>query len=881
MALLPKFADRVKETTTTTGTGTLTLGGAVSGNQTFDVAFDNGDRTYYCIESGADFETGIGTYSSGTLSRDRVLTSTGSFTAGSAGNDWTYDVLAMHMNGADNGTTFTDEKGKVITRIGTPVTKTGVFKYGTASAYFNGTTDCLSVPNSTAFDFGALDFTIEMFVYVTSLAANGALVAKRWSADTYTPFIVYVSTSGYLNTYTSTTGTSWLTGVGTTAIPTSAWRHVAIVRSGTTIKTYLEGALESTIDVGTAPLMVNTRPVYIGGETSNGSTVVTPFAGYIDDLRIARGYARYTAAFTPPTAEFSYSAGAPSYSDVVFHASFNGTNGATTFTDHSKFNHQIVNYYASLDTAVTPIAGGSSCAFDGVKTQVCAHSNEFAFGTGDFTIELWVRLNALGADKGFIDMRQLSRADGAYPYIGLHTDTTSLAYYANSAYKIIGGTLTTGTWYHVAYCRAGSIGILYLDGTSVGSWTDTTDYSEVNTVSIGANCFGGYQYLFNGNIADVRITKYARYSGNFTRPAAFYSTDTNKLNLAAGTKNVFCTFPAREAGATQPDIVTMTVGASGYDFTSLNQLATYHKCNNFPDQSTVVIEMQDGDYVTTGITFAYKPGVTLWVRGAPKRSLAITSVVSISGSTAAWSIVLGVSSTTQVAVGDYIVVKSATGGVSPLRLTGAHKVTNIGSGQITIMCRHRWTVNTFMSGAVTATASIHKTIINASTAATATTTLYLSGVFSLDRVCVVSSDTGGVGILQTTQWCVASLFGDLAVVAQQGVYASQRGQIFVIGSVASACAIGGNGFLGYQGGQITFNGVAYATGGSTAGYHSGYGANLLNQSQAIVSVGNTYGFYSTNGSYIQAQSYGTTDNVTAVSSPTANTVGNEDSYVDT
>jgi hypothetical protein len=74
MALVIK--DRVKETSTTTGTGTLTLAGAATGYQSF-AAIGNGNTTYYTIVGGTQWEVGIGTYTSSgtTLSRDTVLSS--------------------------------------------------------------------------------------------------------------------------------------------------------------------------------------------------------------------------------------------------------------------------------------------------------------------------------------------------------------------------------------------------------------------------------------------------------------------------------------------------------------------------------------------------------------------------------------------------------------------------------------------------------------------------------------------------------------------------------------------------------------------------------------------------------------------------------------
>ena len=118
MALVVK--DRVQETSTTTGTGTLTLAGAVSGFQSFSV-IGNANTTYYAIVGGAEFEVGLGTYTSSgtTLSRDTVLASSngGSAVNFSAG---TKNVFVTYP--ADKSI-YDDAAGNVIA-LGTPASVT-------------------------------------------------------------------------------------------------------------------------------------------------------------------------------------------------------------------------------------------------------------------------------------------------------------------------------------------------------------------------------------------------------------------------------------------------------------------------------------------------------------------------------------------------------------------------------------------------------------------------------------------------------------------------------------------------------------------------------------------------------------------------------------
>lgn len=132
MALV--LADRVKETTTTTGTGTVTLLGASTGFQSF-AAVGNGNTTYYTIagQTGSEWEVGIGTYTSAgtTLSRTTVLASSnsGSLVTFSAG---TKDVFVTYPAGYAVAATNVGTSGQVLTSNGTGVAPT--YQTSTAAA---------------------------------------------------------------------------------------------------------------------------------------------------------------------------------------------------------------------------------------------------------------------------------------------------------------------------------------------------------------------------------------------------------------------------------------------------------------------------------------------------------------------------------------------------------------------------------------------------------------------------------------------------------------------------------------------------------------------------------------------------------------------------
>ena len=170
---------------------------------------------------------------------------------------------------------------------------TSVFKYGTGSMKFDGTGDYLTVPANTANVTGTGAFTIEFWVYFNNFTNAPGIVDYRPSTTNGLYPLIYVSAAGVLTYYISTTDV--ITGSTLTA---AAWYHVALSRSGSSTKMFINGSQTGSTYTDTNNYVTTGRFIIGGSGYSLGGGILN---GYMTDLRITRGYARYTTTFTPPT----------------------------------------------------------------------------------------------------------------------------------------------------------------------------------------------------------------------------------------------------------------------------------------------------------------------------------------------------------------------------------------------------------------------------------------------------------------------------------------------------------------------------------------------------------------------------------------------------
>lgn len=231
------------------------------------------------------------------------------------GGDPTFSKVALqlHLNGANGSTTFTDSgpNGNAVTSSGNAQISTAQSKFGEASGLFDGTGDFLTTASNSGVAFGTADFTIELWVRLNTLTGFTALAATRPDAGGYTDgFGFGIAGGGELYLYDNGFRVTSPPG----SIVTNTWYHVAIVRESSALRIYKNG-----ISVATGSSGNNyTRTTMTIGANSNSSE---PLNGYIDELRVTKGLARYTTTFTPQAEPFG---------DIGYAISFPASQGAGT-----------------------------------------------------------------------------------------------------------------------------------------------------------------------------------------------------------------------------------------------------------------------------------------------------------------------------------------------------------------------------------------------------------------------------------------------------------------------------------------------------------------------------------------------------------------------
>lgn len=222
------------------------------------------------------------------------------------GDPYFQDVeLLLHLDG-----NYNDVKGHTLTPVGYPAFGTG--KFGQAVNFATQMT-YLSMPSSSDFNFGTGDFTVEAWVYPNSGTSNGfdySIYYQGEVAASNTQLFSFevvgnASGTGTLR-FVARDASSTVADVSGGTVPYNTWSHVALVRSGSNLNLYLNGALTATGNIGAVAIpFPSAYSISIGARSNSGSVTAGSFPGWMDEIRVTKGYARYTgSSYIVPSAAF-------------------------------------------------------------------------------------------------------------------------------------------------------------------------------------------------------------------------------------------------------------------------------------------------------------------------------------------------------------------------------------------------------------------------------------------------------------------------------------------------------------------------------------------------------------------------------------------------
>ena len=429
-----------------------------------------------------------------------------------------------------------------------------VWKYGSHSATFNGTNAILTVPYSTNWDIGAAsgNATIDFWVRWGTIPVTGRAegIVGQWNAGLDSAWLIYVYSIDGTNIqynwcYTTDGDSTHLKYKAWTVSSTAnTWYHLAFVRSAGVLDLYVDGVKHTT---PAADTVVPSDTWWPGGQVLRfGYWGAQYLSGNMDEFRLVKGTAKWTANFTPPTTPYlGRTTTYPITKDRnnVLMISGEGADASTTVIDECG-KTVTCNGGAQIDTAQFKF-GQSSILFDGNGDYLSlADSADWYFGTQDFTIDCWVRFNTLPAAANYRMFATQFTDGNNFQWFYLSSDGVNYALqynvYSAASYIVTSyglypvASISINTWYHVAVVRSGNTFTVYLNGVAGGN-PHTTSVSvpdSTGTLLIGAFNSVSPTYFMDGWMDDIRISKgIARWTANFTPPlktTALINGDTDE-----------------------------------------------------------------------------------------------------------------------------------------------------------------------------------------------------------------------------------------------------------------------------------------------------------------------------------------------------------------
>jgi hypothetical protein len=456
------------------------------------------------------------------------------------GGDVNYPNTVLHVVGAERPNFSNDFSANNHTfRPVGDVRPTSFHPFGNNwSYYFDGAGDYFTIADSDYLNFLNLDFSVECWFLTAVTPGTVDLITKRATNSGFAGIRLGFTATLFPQFNATTSGAGWeIALVSSIAIQLGKWNHLACTRVGNVWTIYVNGAVGATTTLaGTIP---RNPTVFSIGATAAGTNVVG--SSFVSDVRVQFRNSAYGAAFTPPTSKLQKTTDTAL---LTLQDPYVIDRSDRDFTI-TKFNDVASRPYGPYgdNTSYLETTRLGSTFFDGTGDYMLAdpgNNPDFEFGTGDFTIEVWVYYtSAYAAASQIFDTNASGDATGTGRIALYMTATNGFLYVltGSATNLIIGNQIPRNVWTHILVARSGTSLKAFINGrqTAATATTSVNFLTKANRPVIGANGFN-LSAPFFGYMHGLRVLKgRALWTANTPPPTAPRDVEPNTSLLMMNT----------------------------------------------------------------------------------------------------------------------------------------------------------------------------------------------------------------------------------------------------------------------------------------------------------------------------------------------------------
>lgn len=355
-----------------------------------------------------------------------------------------YRKLALHCDGTNGSTTFTDVHGKTVTANGNAQISTAQYPSlpgKTSSCYLDGSGDYLSLADHADFEFGAGDFSLRARINISAWAQNygGTYYFVPFSKDSWSGRSWSVQVIGTASSFTTlrfvgfSDNSNSTTVDGAFSFSLNTWYEITVVRSGNLIYLFVDGTLLNAGGTAFSRTLQDTANTFKVGAHAYDGTFLGYLNGYVSEIEVCKAYALATSSYTPSPIPFADSA----------LAIIDKVGNAVTVTG-------------------TAAVVSNASSFGGYCLQANQSSGYVSLPAIDltmekWTIDLWVTLDALpstGYYSGIADYGTTEDGNGGFAFVVRYDGAlrVSFDYYTG----ITAGYTSAGQRVHLFFMRNGA-----------------------------------------------------------------------------------------------------------------------------------------------------------------------------------------------------------------------------------------------------------------------------------------------------------------------------------------------------------------------------------------------------------------------------------------